>query len=147
VLIALVLAAGGLSLGLRPLEHYSGHCWSASLSNDAVDRHCFTAVFGGKHLRDRHIVTSGGRPVYSGETIYSVEAGRVVFTYWNSLGGIGRGELAVRGEDLVFSLVMRGTPDAAPQKVDSVWRRTSLGYDVVTGGDIRHFVRDDRSSR
>ena len=140
----LFLVADALSPGLAPLDRYSGHCWSAPLSKDAVDRHCFTPVFDGKHLRDVHIVTSGGRPVYSGETIFSVEAGRIVFTYWNSLGGVGRGTLSLSGEDLAFVLVMRATPDAAPRTVDSSWRRTATGYDVISGGDVRHFTLDDR---
>lgn len=142
--VILFLAAGTLSPGLQPLAHYAGHCWSAPLSAKTVDRHCFTPVFKGKHLRDVHVVTNGGRAVYSGETIYSVEAGQIVFTYWNSLGGVGHGTVSQSGDDLVFSLVMRATPVAAPQNVETRWRRTWKGYDVSTDGDVRHFTLDDR---
>ena len=143
-LAMLLLAGSGLMSGLAPFQPYSGHCWSASLSPATRDRHCFAPVFGGAHLRDTHVVTKGGRAVYSGETIYSVQDGQIVFTYWNSLGGVGRGTASVSGNDVKFSLVMHATPDAAAQSVDSVWRRSAKGYDVISAGDVRHFLLDDQ---
>lgn len=43
------------------------------------------------------------------------------------------------GGDLMFSLVIRATPDAEPQKADSIWRCKPVGYDVITAGEVRHF--------
>ncbi len=128
---------------LQPFDAYAGHCWKTTFPDGAVDRHCFTVVFDGKHVRDAHIVAKDGRAVYAGETIYSVEKDTIVFTYWNSLGGIGRGTAEATGNDIRFSLTMRATPNGAAQPVETFWHRTAQGYDTTSAGQIRHFVRDD----
>jgi hypothetical protein len=80
---------------LQQLEFLAGHCWRGEFEhNGATDVHCYTWVFGRKHLRDVHVVTGEGS-VYRGETIYSVEgsSGEIIFRYWNSLGGVSDGQL------------------------------------------------------
>lgn len=63
----------------EPLERLVGHCWRAMVAKDATDRHCFKAIYGGTHIKDAHVVTANGRPVYSGETIYSAEGSALTF--------------------------------------------------------------------
>ena len=61
---------------LNPLAPFVGHCWSGDAPGGAgTDTHCFEAAYGGQHVRDRHAVKVGGKAVYAGETIYSVEQG------------------------------------------------------------------------
>ena len=76
-----------------------------------TDVHCFAAVYGGEHVRDRHVVKVGGKTVYAGETLYSVEDGKISFTYWNSLGGVGHGIAQCRGgRDRLPAAQMREDP-------------------------------------
>src|SRR4051794_15975446 len=106
MMIAAFLNLAAASAGLvaqPPLQPWSmllGHCWTGPAPQDAgVDKHCFDTVYGGQHVRDRHSVTEGGREVYAGETIYSANGPKVIFTYWNSLGGVGTGEAVVSGAE------------------------------------------------
>jgi hypothetical protein len=87
-----------------------------------TDRHCFERILGGTHIRDRHEVQDGGRTVYAGETTYSLDGDSVVFTYLNSLGGVGRGTVSEKNELLRFAGSMRASPDKPPQRIDSEWR-------------------------
>jgi hypothetical protein len=129
---------------LAPFDNFVGHCWAADLGGGAVDRHCFEPVYDGAHVRDRHVVTQAGQIVYAGETIYSGEAGQISLIYLNSLGGVGHGSAALEGQDLVFRLRMRATPDGAPQDFVTTWRQTADGFDATTGDVVRHFARADQ---
>src|SRR5689334_8436315 len=51
----------------EPLAKLVGHCWRAVIGKDTTDRHCFEAIYGGTHIKDAHVVSAGGRAVYSGE--------------------------------------------------------------------------------
>lgn len=80
---------------LQAFDFLAGHCWSGEFADSkAVDTHCYTWVYGGKHMRDVHVVRGDG-PDYRGETIYSVDGatGEVIFRYWNSLGGVSDGRM------------------------------------------------------
>jgi hypothetical protein len=100
LLAALCLAslAASAAADETPLRHFdflAGHCWRGEYEETkAADTHCYTWVFGRKHLRDVHVVSSDG-PDYRGETIYSVDSasGGVIFRYWNSLGGVSDGRI------------------------------------------------------
>lgn len=142
-MLSLLLLAQTASSVLAPLQRYAGHCWIADIADGITDRHCFTLLYGGAHLRDEHVVMRAGKPVYRGETIYSAEGGEISFTYWNALGGVGRGTARADGSELRFEMSMRATPEAAPQHSITVWRETASGYDATTGGVTRHFRRDD----
>ena len=71
--------------------------------------------------------------------MYSVEAGDIVFTYWNSLGGVGRGRATANGADIRFTIAMRATPDAAPQTAETIWHTAANSYEVTSGGEKRIF--------
>jgi hypothetical protein len=79
-------------------------------------------MYGGAHVRDRHEVQEGGKTVYAGETIYSADGPNLVFTYVNSLGGVGLGKVGTAGALLGFTGTMRASPDKAEQPIDSEWR-------------------------
>ena len=118
LVIALALAGADLPM----FEPFVGACWRAQFSATVNDTHCFEAMYGGAHVRDRHEVKEGGKVVYAGETIYSVEGPDIVFTYVNSTGGIGRGKVSRTGEILKLAGSMRGSPDKSPEPIDSEWR-------------------------
>jgi hypothetical protein len=98
-MIALILAIQAatappaLVAELRPFAPLVGSCWRASFPDgQATDTHCYTAMFGGRYIRDVHVVEGGPAP-YSGETIYrwDPQARRVRFDYYASDGGYASG--------------------------------------------------------
>lgn len=103
-------------------NRFLGSCWVAEFTKTMTDRHCFERILGGTHIRDAHEVKEGGRVVYAGETTYSLDGDAVVFTYLNSLGGVGRGTVSEKGELLRFAGSVRASPDKPPQRIDSEWR-------------------------
>lgn len=94
-LLAVPLAAPAINEHLQPMGFLAGHCWSGDFPDGGpTDTHCYSWVYGGRFLRDAHVVEGEGKP-YCGETIYHVDAkdGTVRFTYYNSLGGTSRGRM------------------------------------------------------
>jgi len=132
-LMALALAADqppALRQGLEPLGFLVGHCWRGRFPGSGEeDTHCFESVYGGQHVRDRHEVT-GGRGVYRGESIYSVEgaAGGVGYTYWNSLGGVSRGSMRAEPDRLNFGDEIYVGADGRRIAIATHWRR--IGEDA-----------------
>jgi hypothetical protein len=102
-------------------------------------------MFGGQHVRDRHEVTVKGRKVYSGETIYSVHGQKVVFTYWNSLGGVGTGDAFADGNEWRFTGTIHATPTAPDEPIAASWRKIDGSYEVFDSPDAkpRLFKRAD----
>ena len=109
-------------------------CFAATLSPGVIDRHCFAAVYGEAHVRDTHVVTAGGKAVYSGETIYSFDGKGLEFTYFNSMGGVGHGTVAVQTPVLTFSGSMKADPSKTPQPMSGKWTIGEGGYEVATDG-------------
>ena len=67
---------------LQPLDFLVGHCWSGDLPGKmGRDTHCFEAMYGGKFVRDKHVV-HGERGDYRGETIYGFDPARKQIVYW-----------------------------------------------------------------
>jgi hypothetical protein len=115
-------AAAAQSSGSAPFDPFVGACWTADFTPTVRDTHCFEAMYGGAHVRDRHEVKENGKVIYAGETIYSLDGKSSVFTYFNSLGGVGHGTLEPNGSTLHFKGSMRASPDKRPQPIDSEWR-------------------------
>ena len=139
MIAALLIAASAVPAmaqpALQPWASLAGHCWSGPApGSKAIDTHCFEAVYGGQHLRDRHEVKIGGKTIYAGETLYSVEGAEVTFTYWNSLGGIGRGKATGNGPDLAFSGEARGTPSGRSEAFTATWSIGPDHYEVTDPG-------------
>jgi hypothetical protein len=150
MLALLALAAQTIAEpALRIFAPLVGHCWQGQAPGGAgTDTHCFEAVYGGEHVRDRHTVLVDAKAVYLGETLYSVEGETVSFTYWNSLGGIGRGTVAAQGSEILFSGSMRQEPSSAAAPLHATWRLTSDGYEVVWPDGTPHLMkRVDGSER
>jgi hypothetical protein len=102
---SLAAQASDLSPHFEPLAFLVGSCWRGGFADGkTVDVRCVEPVFGGRFLRERHVVRGGGDRVYRGETLYHWDAktGRIGFTYWNSDGGISTGTMDVDGARRVF---------------------------------------------
>ena len=66
----------------RPLAFLVGHCWKGAFANgNDTDEHCFSWIYGGKFVRDEHVVHRDGRPDAFGESIYMWDsaAGRLEY--------------------------------------------------------------------
>src|SRR5262245_15982451 len=84
--VALAQAADAPSAPLAPLAFLAGYCWDGAFADGKrTDKHCYQWVYGGKFLRDRHVV-SGGKEPYQGETLYfwDSETQKIAYIYFNS---------------------------------------------------------------
>jgi hypothetical protein len=142
-MIALTILASTIAQpALSPLAQFAGHCWTGEAPGGAgTDTHCFEAALGGEHIRDRHTVKVHGKIVYAGEALYSVEQGAITFTYWNSLGGVGRGTAQPDGNRITFSGVMREQPSSAQVPMHAAWIVRAAGYQVVWPDGTPHLMR------
>jgi hypothetical protein len=148
MIAVLALAATSASFAqppLQPLAALVGHCFAGPApGNSGIDRHCFESVYGGQHVRDRHVVTVDGRDVYAGETVYSAKGPQIIFTYWNSLGGLGTGDAMIAGEEWKFSGTIHATATSAEQPMTATWKIVPDGYQVSEGAEVsRLFKRTD----
>lgn len=117
----------------------AGSCWKGTFAGRTVtDEHCFTWMYDGKFLRDRHEVVGDEHP-YRGETTYAWDPqnGRITYWYLGLPGFFSEGHVEVAGDTLIFrdNLVT----SAERREVRAVWRRTGPdSYSVrsveVTGG-------------
>lgn len=130
---AMAAEQGGDASGLKLFDRLVGRCFSAVVGPNAADRHCFEAVYGGKHVRDRHRVAVDGKVVYAGETLYSRSGEEIVFTYINTLGGVGHGKANATATGIAFTGMMRGAPASPAQSMDSNWRWQGAGYTASDG--------------
>lgn len=98
-----LLAAAALQPQLQPLAFLVGHCWQGEVALGRTDRHCFVTLTDGT-IRDRHVVTEGGKRVIAGESVYRWDArlGAIGFTYRDSFGGRLTGVVRSRGNLLGF---------------------------------------------
>jgi hypothetical protein len=120
--------------GYQPLAFLAGHCWKGAFPGGRTDEHCFTWIYDGKFLRDRHTVRAEGKPDAAGESIYFWDsaAKRLEYLYIESDGGFSRGPVSIDNEVLVFpdtSFVEKGKT----MVYRSRWQRSGASaYDVVT---------------
>ena len=126
---------------LAPLQFLSGHCWQAPIGDGTqIDKHCFEPMYGGKHLRDRHVVTNAqGKVTYEGETIYAFngKAQRIEFAYFSSDGGVSYGSVTARdgGQFLDFGDETFNGPDGKELRISTEWRRIGDdAYEAVNRG-------------
>jgi hypothetical protein len=138
-LFCLFLLVPGFALanpdaGYQPLSFLADHCWKGAFPGGGTDEHCFTWIYDGKFLRDRHTVRAAGKPDAQGESIYFWDsaAKRLEYLYIESDGGFSRGPVSIENEALVFpdtSFVEKGKT----MVYRSRWQRSgATAYDVVT---------------
>lgn len=113
-----------------------GHCWKGTFPGSAIeDEHCFSWVYGGKFVRDRHVVQRGpGKPPGYGESLYFWDstARELHYLYLESEGGFSRGTVVPQDDALVFPAA-RYVEGGVQQTVRSRWtRRGEDAYEVRT---------------
>jgi hypothetical protein len=109
---------------LQPMAFLAGQCWSGPFADGkSTDEHCFEWVYGGRFLRDRHIVRGGEKP-YRGETLYYWDAAEqaIAYIYFNSDGGVSRGLAKAEGDALVFPSE-RYADGATTREFGTTWKR------------------------
>ena len=90
---------------LKPLAFLAGHCWKGTFADGKrTDEHCFAWMYGGRMLRDTHIVRAPGKPDAVGESTYYLNsaANHVEFLYVENGGGFSRGTVESLPEALIF---------------------------------------------
>ena len=119
----------------RPLAFLAGHCWKGSFAGGKQsDEHCFTWIYGGKFLRDRHTLHVDGHPDALGESIYfwNSISKQIEYLYIESDGGFSRGPVSSEKDAILFpdaNFVENGNT----QVYRSRWQRSGDdAYDVVT---------------
>lgn len=122
--------------GYEPLAFLVGHCWSGAATGSKVsDEHCFSWVYGGKFVRDVHVLTgAGGEVTGRGESVcvWNSTTRQLEYLYIESDGGFSRGALTAEGTTLVFPPT-HYVEDGKEQVYRSRWERAGEdAYDVVT---------------
>jgi len=106
---------------LRPFAFLLGSCWTATFPDGKnMDTHCYTAMLNGHYVRDRHYV-HGDNSDYRGETIYHFDANenRIVYRYWNSVGGISDGSAIPADDGIDFPAEMHVRDDGSTTEIRS----------------------------
>lgn len=130
ILLSPAVAAAATEPGLEPLAFLAGHCWKGTMPNGTdTDEHCFAWVYEGRYLRDKHVVRSGEKAVYEGETIYywNAAARQVEYLYITAHGGHALGRMVPEAEALAFPAAVLVTA-AKPFGFRGRWKR--LGDDA-----------------
>ena len=119
----------------QPLAFLAEHCWKGAFpGGKQSDEHCFSWVYGGKFLRDRHTLRTEGKPDAKGESIYFWDsaAKQLEYLYIESDGGFSRGPVSVESNALVFPDTTF-VEDGKTMVYRSRWQRSGANaYDVVT---------------
>ena len=130
----------------EPLAFLVGHCWKGTFPDGKVtDEHCFSWIYGGKFVRDEHVVHKGaGQPDGFGESIYVWDApsGQLQYLYIESAGGwrrVGRDAYDVVTEFRDGDRWCRGSPSTCRRWVGRELRRRGVLWawcqrGVVWGG-------------
>ncbi|HEX4387628.1 MAG TPA: hypothetical protein VH109_03280 [Steroidobacteraceae bacterium] len=133
-------AAPEPSAPYEPLAFLVGHCWKGSFPGGAAtDEHCFSWIYGGKFVRDEHVVHREGHPDEFGESIYVWDgtARELQYLYIESAGGFSRGTVALEGATLVFPAT-RYVEKGVEQTYRSRWQHAAPGeYDVITEFQVK----------
>ena len=116
---------------LQPLAFLAGSCWKGTFAGRPVtDEHCFAWVYGGRFLRDHHVVRGDSLP-YEGETTYAWDAiqERIVYWYIALPGFYTQGNVDPSDGALLF----RDTRVThSPRQMRTTWRRSSADeYSVL----------------
>lgn len=129
------LGSAASSDAYQPLAFLADHCWKGAFpGGKQTDEHCFSWIYDGKFLRDRHTVHTEGKPDALGESIYfwNSTAKQLEYLYIESDGGFSRGPVTLETDALVF-------PDTNFEQngqtlvYRSRWQHSAANaYDVVT---------------
>jgi hypothetical protein len=124
----------------EPLAFLVGGCWRGTFADGkTTDLRCAEPVFGGKFLRERHMVRSANGGEYRGETLFhwDAKAGRIRYTYWNSNGGVSTGTMELHGSRRVFPAERYAGSDGRMRQFRTVWEVKGDSAWVMTTEELR----------
>ena len=105
LVLAPVTATAAPDPAFEPLAFLAGNCWKGTMPDGkATDEHCYSWMYEGKYLRDRHVVKSGEKTMYEGETIYFWNHGakQLEYFYVTAQGGHPVGRVAPEADAVAF---------------------------------------------
>ena len=117
--VALALAAA-LPTAMQPMQFLVGHCWRTTLKEGPTDTHCFASAPAGQ-IRDHHIVRKDGQAIYTGDSVFSVEGGKLHYEYSGSTGFHIAGPMHIDGAKLVFD-------DTDKTGSETFWRQVDASH-------------------
>ena len=118
-MLLLFLAGTTLAPALQPLQFLVGHCWRTTLTEGPTDTHCFVSLAGGAQVRDRHTVRKDGQVIYTGESLFTVAAGKMHFTYTGSTGAHLDGPMHAADGRIIFDDVDKTGSETSWRQVDA----------------------------
>lgn len=110
---------------LAALAFFAGSCWRGTFPDGRrTDTHCFSPIYAGGYLQDRHVVEGAPGP-YSGHTLYHYDVmGRsIIFHYRASDGSASAGVAVPTAGGLSFPAETHRAPDGATMTIRSAWTR------------------------
>jgi copper(I)-binding protein len=110
---------------LQALAFLAGSCWRGTFPDGRqTDTHCFSPIYGGNYLQDRHVVEGAAAP-YSGDTLYSYDVmGRSIrFEYRASDGSHSVGRAVPTANGLSFPEEVHRSPEGREMTIRSSWTR------------------------
>ena len=120
---------------MQPFAFLAGSCWRGTFPDGRqTDTHCFSPIYSGSYMMDRHVVEGAPRP-YSGDTLYrrEVMARQVTFTYRASDGSVTQGRAVPIEGGISFPEVHRAA-DGTVTEIRTSWLRD---------GDDAYHVRSE----
>ena len=110
---------------LQAMAFLAGSCWRGTFPDGRqTDTHCFSPIYGGDYLQDRHVVEGAAAP-YSGDTLYSYDVmGRSIrFEYRASDGSHSVGRAVPIATGLSFPEEIHRSPAGREMTIRSSWIR------------------------
>ncbi len=116
--------------GFEAAAFLAGHCWKGTMPDGkSTDEHCFSWVYEGRFMRDRHVVRAGDKAVYEGESTYYMNpvTRQLEYIYLTARGGYSVGKVEPRGDVLNFPAAVMHA-DGKQFAYRGTWKR--LGPDA-----------------
>jgi hypothetical protein len=133
-LLAPLIAGASPDPAFAPLAFLAENCWKGTMPDGkATDEHCFTWVYEGRFLRDRHVVRSADTAIYEGETTYywNPQLRQLEYFYITAHGGYTVARVAPEGDSITFPAATLVTAGKA-FGFRSRWKRVGDdAYEVV----------------
>ena len=110
--------------GMQAFAFLAASCWRGTFPDGRqTDTHCFSPIYSGNYLQDRHVVLGAPAP-YSGVTLYRRDpmGGSVSFTYRASDGSVTRGRAIPIEGGLSFPEEHRAA-DGTVSPIRTTWMR------------------------
>ena len=113
------LASATLAPALQPLQFLVGHCWRTTLKEGPTDTHCFVILTGGSQIRDRHTVRKDGQTVYTGESVFTIASGKILFRYTGSTGAHLEGPMHAAAGKIIFDDIEKTGSETSWRQIDA----------------------------